>query len=92
MDVERNAEPELFPCLRKFGISFYEFNPRASVDFLRRILYLLTRDLMNSRVAAFSQDDTPDAESTVEAGSRFEPEPTAGIRKCPSLPHLRRID
>lgn len=23
----RNVEPELFPCLRKFGISFYEFNP-----------------------------------------------------------------
>ncbi|KAF8061521.1 Aldo/keto reductase [Lyophyllum atratum] len=25
--VHRNVEPELFPCLRKFGISFYEFNP-----------------------------------------------------------------
>ncbi|KAJ3907283.1 Aldo/keto reductase [Lentinula edodes] len=25
--VHRAAEPELFPCLRKFGISFYEFNP-----------------------------------------------------------------
>ena len=24
----RKVEPELFPCLRKFGISFYEFNPR----------------------------------------------------------------
>lgn len=22
-------EPELFPCLRKYGISFYEFNPLA---------------------------------------------------------------
>ena len=22
------VEPELFPCLRKYGISFYEFNPR----------------------------------------------------------------
>ena len=28
--VHRKAEPELFPCLRKFGIAFYEFNPRAS--------------------------------------------------------------
>ena len=28
--VHRNVEPELFPCLRKFGIAFYEFNPRAS--------------------------------------------------------------
>ncbi|KAJ3810062.1 Aldo/keto reductase [Lentinula aff. lateritia] len=25
--VHRAAESELFPCLRKFGISFYEFNP-----------------------------------------------------------------
>ncbi|KAH9837918.1 NADP-dependent oxidoreductase domain-containing protein [Rhodofomes roseus] len=25
--VHRKVEPELFPCLRKYGISFYEFNP-----------------------------------------------------------------
>ncbi|KZO91825.1 Aldo/keto reductase [Calocera viscosa TUFC12733] len=25
--VHRSVEPELFPCMRKFGISFYEFNP-----------------------------------------------------------------
>jgi len=25
--LHRGVEPELFPCLRKFGISFYEFNP-----------------------------------------------------------------
>lgn len=25
--IHRNVEPELFPCLRKYGISFYEFNP-----------------------------------------------------------------
>ncbi|KAI0265383.1 Aldo/keto reductase [Gloeopeniophorella convolvens] len=24
--IHRGVEPELFPCLRKFGISFYEFN------------------------------------------------------------------
>ena len=28
--IHRHVEPELFPCLRKFGISFYEFNPRKS--------------------------------------------------------------
>jgi aryl-alcohol dehydrogenase-like predicted oxidoreductase len=28
--IHRAVEPELFPCLRKFGISFYEFNPRMS--------------------------------------------------------------
>ncbi|TFK47309.1 Aldo/keto reductase [Heliocybe sulcata] len=27
--IHRAVEPELFPCLRKFGISFYEFNPLA---------------------------------------------------------------
>jgi hypothetical protein len=27
--IHRNVEPELFPALRKFGIAFYEFNPRA---------------------------------------------------------------
>jgi len=27
--IHRGVEPELFPCLRKFGISFYEFNPLA---------------------------------------------------------------
>ena len=26
--VHRRVEPELFPCLRKFGLSFYAFNPR----------------------------------------------------------------
>ncbi|TFY65364.1 hypothetical protein EVG20_g5625 [Dentipellis fragilis] len=25
--IHRAVEPELFPCLRKYGISFYEFNP-----------------------------------------------------------------
>ncbi|KZT56054.1 Aldo/keto reductase [Calocera cornea HHB12733] len=25
--IHRAVEPELFPCMRKFGISFYEFNP-----------------------------------------------------------------
>jgi len=27
--IHRKVEPELFPCLRKYGISFYEFNPLA---------------------------------------------------------------
>ena len=28
--LHRGVEPELFPCLRKYGISFYEFNPLAA--------------------------------------------------------------
>jgi aflatoxin B1 aldehyde reductase len=34
--VHRNVEPELFPCLRKFGISFYEFNPLGGGFFSNR--------------------------------------------------------
>jgi len=34
--VHRAVEPELFPCLRKFGISFYEFNPLGGGMFTGR--------------------------------------------------------
>ncbi|EPS99222.1 hypothetical protein FOMPIDRAFT_1030941 [Fomitopsis schrenkii] len=34
--VHRKVEPELFPCLRKFGISFYEFNPLGGGFFAGR--------------------------------------------------------
>jgi len=34
--VHRAVEPELFPCLRKFGISFYEFNPLGGGFFTGR--------------------------------------------------------
>ncbi|KAF8996296.1 Aldo/keto reductase [Cyathus striatus] len=34
--VHRLVEPELFPCLRKFGISFYEFNPLGGGFFTGR--------------------------------------------------------
>ncbi|KAI5476869.1 Aldo/keto reductase [Pseudohyphozyma bogoriensis] len=34
--VHRNVEPELFPCLRKFGIAFYAFNPLAGGFFTGR--------------------------------------------------------
>ena len=27
--MTRNVEPELFPCLRKFGMRFYAYNPLA---------------------------------------------------------------
>ncbi|KAF7440759.1 hypothetical protein PC9H_001107 [Pleurotus ostreatus] len=36
--IHRNVEPELFPCLRKFGIAFYEFNPLAGGFFTDRYL------------------------------------------------------
>ncbi|KAH9886972.1 NADP-dependent oxidoreductase domain-containing protein [Cubamyces lactineus] len=34
--VHRNVERELFPCLRKYGISFYGFNPLAGGLFTGR--------------------------------------------------------
>ncbi|KAF9451204.1 Aldo/keto reductase [Macrolepiota fuliginosa MF-IS2] len=41
--VHRSVEPELFPCLRKFGISFYEFNPLGGGFFTGR--YTSTDDI-----------------------------------------------
>lgn len=29
--IARSVEPELFPCLRKFGIKFYAYNPLAGM-------------------------------------------------------------
>ncbi|KAI0334260.1 Aldo/keto reductase [Cubamyces sp. BRFM 1775] len=40
--IHRKVEPELFPCLRKFGISFYEFNPLGGGFFTGR--YRSTED------------------------------------------------
>ncbi|KAF8573617.1 Aldo/keto reductase [Ramaria rubella] len=34
--IHRAAEPELFPCLRKFGISFYQYNPLGGGFFTGR--------------------------------------------------------
>ncbi|KJA27231.1 hypothetical protein HYPSUDRAFT_84137 [Hypholoma sublateritium FD-334 SS-4] len=34
--IQRGVEAELFPCLRKFGISFYEFNPLGGGFFTGR--------------------------------------------------------
>ncbi|KAI0074930.1 Aldo/keto reductase [Panus rudis PR-1116 ss-1] len=34
--IHRHVEPELIPCLRKFGISFYEYNPLGGGFFTGR--------------------------------------------------------
>ncbi|KAI5124485.1 hypothetical protein M0805_003012 [Coniferiporia weirii] len=34
--IHRGVEPELFPCMRKYGISFYEFNPLGGGFFTGR--------------------------------------------------------
>ncbi|KAF9500382.1 hypothetical protein BDN71DRAFT_1440416 [Pleurotus eryngii] len=34
--IHHSVEPELFPCLRNFGISFYGFNPRTYSSFFQQ--------------------------------------------------------
>ncbi|TFK72509.1 Aldo/keto reductase [Pluteus cervinus] len=47
--IHRSVEPELFPCLRKFGISFYEFNPLAGGFFTGRYTSLEDKPEAGSR-------------------------------------------
>lgn len=35
--IHRAAEPDLFPALRKYGISFYEYNPLGGGFFTGRV-------------------------------------------------------
>ena len=51
--VHRAVEPELLPCLRKFGISFYEFNPRkATIENVPLYLFIkLLQSLAASSLA-----------------------------------------
>jgi len=58
--LHRSVEPELFPCLRHYGLAFYNYNPLAGG-------YLTSRYHRSS-----------DQESTVEAGSRFDPKKWQG--------------
>ena len=39
--VARAVEPELFPCLRKFGIRFYAFNPLAGVICVLHVIHVI---------------------------------------------------
>ncbi|EKM52789.1 uncharacterized protein PHACADRAFT_212001 [Phanerochaete carnosa HHB-10118-sp] len=47
--MNRNVEPELFPCLRKYGISFYAFNPLGGSFFTGRYRSLNDQAEANSR-------------------------------------------
>ncbi|KAF7777872.1 hypothetical protein Agabi119p4_3944 [Agaricus bisporus var. burnettii] len=47
--VHRAVEPELFPCLRKYGISFYEFNPLGGGFFTGRYTSMNTTSEAGSR-------------------------------------------
>ncbi|KAJ6553968.1 Aldo/keto reductase [Mycena vulgaris] len=52
--IHRGVEPELFPCLRKYGMSFYEFNPLAGGFFTDRYI---------------SADDKPESGSRFDSQS-----------------------
>ncbi|KAF7325668.1 Aldo-keto reductase [Mycena kentingensis (nom. inval.)] len=47
--IHRAVEPELFPCLRKLGISFYEFNPLAGGFFTGRYMSMESASEPGSR-------------------------------------------
>lgn len=53
--IHRSVEAELFPCMRKYGISFYEFNPLGGGFFTGRYT---------------SADDAPEPGSRFDAGRR----------------------
>lgn len=61
--LHRAAEPELFPCLRAYGIAFYDFNPVAGG--------MLTDRYVRDGEAA-------GAAAQIEPGSRFDPARTQG--------------
>lgn len=67
----RGVETELFPCLRKFGISFYEFNPRTR--FVK--LFTLGVELIHcaSVGGGFFTGRYTSANAETEPGSRFDP-------------------
>lgn len=67
----RNVEPELFPCLRKFDISFYEFNPRMSETTLASFIYR-SQDIFTVGGGFFTGRYAGMTEE-VEAGTRFDP-------------------
>ena len=69
--IFRKVEPELFPCLRKFGIAFYEFNPRMSCrnlsyqsPSLTLTLYQLVEDSSLAATAPLKTKSSPALVST----------------------------
>ncbi|TCD62545.1 hypothetical protein EIP91_006750 [Steccherinum ochraceum] len=55
--MHRLVEPELFPCLRKFGLSFYAYNPLGGGFFTGR----------------YNTSSPSSSSPSIEEGSRFDP-------------------
>jgi len=73
--IHRSVEVELLPCLRKFGISFYEFNPCRCIP---RIITLYCLLFMNVVAGGFFTGRYTSLDDKPEEGSRFDPEKTQG--------------
>lgn len=83
--VHRTVEPELFSCLRKYGISFYAFSPRTHfpcsiATHEPEPFDLVAGGFFTGRY--ISQDDQ------AEAGSRFDPGRIQGKVSSTSLLYL----
>lgn len=72
----RKVEPELFPCLRKYGISFYEFNPRKLLRPPDALALSLKCPFIVGGGFFTGRYHSPDEK--VEPGSRFDPEKGQG--------------
>ena len=80
----RLVEPELFPCLRKFGISFYGYNPRAFISQVG--LFWVQCDEHRKIVGGgFFTGRYTDMTSDAAPGSRFDPERMQGYVSLSNL-------
>ncbi|KAJ7826706.1 Aldo/keto reductase [Mycena olivaceomarginata] len=80
--IHRLVEPEFFPALRKFGIAFYGFNPRAFQLYLHLYIVLHFADVALRLVTVAGgifTDRYISVDAKPETGSRFDPERYIGM-------------
>ncbi|KAJ7832758.1 Aldo/keto reductase [Mycena olivaceomarginata] len=80
--IHRLVELELFPALRKFGIAFYGFNPRAFQLCLHLYIVLHFADVALRLVTVAGgifTDRYISVDAKPETGSRFDPERYIGM-------------
>ena len=76
--IHRKVEPELFPCLRKFGIAFYEFNPRMHIV-SPRVTCSMSDQSVGTVGGGFFTGRYRSLQDEVEPGSRFDPKGQQGM-------------
>ncbi|KAJ3837143.1 Aldo/keto reductase [Lentinula raphanica] len=77
--VHRAIEPELIPCLRKYGISFYAFNPRRRSFYSNSLIWLTWTSGQCSTVGGglfTGRYSSPQNEAG--EGTRFDPNEVQG--------------